>query len=130
MTGETGFNEVLFEDARIPDANRLDDVGQGWTVAMTTLTYERGAAESAGGGGGGGQGAWALVELARRSVRDGMRAADDPVTRDAIVRSAANRQAQWVVVEPRAHHYGWRGGRDSNLQPPASTPRKRRDPER
>ena len=52
MTGESGFNEVLFEDAEIPDSMRLDDVGKGWTVAMTTLTYERGAAESAGGGGG------------------------------------------------------------------------------
>ncbi|MDG2335090.1 MAG: acyl-CoA dehydrogenase family protein [Myxococcota bacterium] len=52
MTGESGFNEVLFEDAVIPDSYRLDDIGKGWTVAMTTLTYERGAAESAGGSGG------------------------------------------------------------------------------
>ncbi len=42
MTGESGFNEVLFEDAVIADELRLDDVGKGWTVAMTTLTYERG----------------------------------------------------------------------------------------
>jgi len=45
ITGETGFNEVLFEDVVVPDNLRLDEVGKGWTVAMTTLTHERGAAE-------------------------------------------------------------------------------------
>ena len=89
MTGERGFNEVLFEDARIPDSLRVDEVGKGWTVAMTTLTYERGAGEGAGGSGGGGaHPIQQLISLARESVRDGMRAADDPLTRDAIVRLA------------------------------------------
>jgi len=92
MTGETGFNEVLFEDVRIPDANRLDAVGRGWTVAMTTLTAERGAVESAGSAGtGAGDPAVAvrrLIELAQASRRGGGRAADDPVTRDAIAQRA------------------------------------------
>jgi alkylation response protein AidB-like acyl-CoA dehydrogenase len=88
ITGESGFNEVLFEDAVVSDAQRLDEVGKGWTVAMTTLTYERGAAESAGGGGGGADPIQQLIELARRCHRDGVRAADDPVTRDAIVQQA------------------------------------------
>ena len=89
ITGETGFNEVFFDDVRIPDANRLDDVGKGWTVAMTTLLSERGAAEGAGGGGGGGSSAIQdLIELARSSWRDGTLAADDPVTRDAIMQRA------------------------------------------
>ncbi len=52
ITGETGFNEVLFEDVVVPDTLRVDEVGKGWTVAMTTLLYERGAAEGAGSGGG------------------------------------------------------------------------------
>jgi alkylation response protein AidB-like acyl-CoA dehydrogenase len=89
ISGESGFNEVLFEDAVVPDANRLDDVGKGWTVAMTTLTYERGAAESAGGGGGDSAHPIArLVNLARNSWRDGIRASEDPLTRDAIVQQA------------------------------------------
>ena len=89
ITGESGFNEVLFEDARVPDAYRLDEVGKGWTVAMTTLTYERGAAESPGSGGGQGPSpVQRLIELARDSWRDGACAADDPVTRDAIVKRA------------------------------------------
>jgi alkylation response protein AidB-like acyl-CoA dehydrogenase len=89
ITGEAGFNEVLFENSRVADANRLDDVGKGWTVAMTTLTYERGAAESAGGGGGDSvHPVQRLVNLAKDTWRDGVRASDDPLTRDAIVQRA------------------------------------------
>ncbi|MET0629050.1 MAG: acyl-CoA dehydrogenase family protein [Acidimicrobiia bacterium] len=41
MTGEAEFNEVYFTDARIPDADRLGDEGDGWRVATTTLMNER-----------------------------------------------------------------------------------------
>lgn len=41
ITGEAEFNEVFFDDARIPDNYRVDDVGAGWRVAMTTLMNER-----------------------------------------------------------------------------------------
>jgi alkylation response protein AidB-like acyl-CoA dehydrogenase len=41
ITGEAEFNEVYFDDARIPDDHRLGEVGQGWAVAMTTLMNER-----------------------------------------------------------------------------------------
>src|SRR3981189_930319 len=43
LTGQAEFNEVYFTDARIPDAHRLGDVGNGWNVAMTTLMNERSA---------------------------------------------------------------------------------------
>jgi alkylation response protein AidB-like acyl-CoA dehydrogenase len=36
-----GFNEVFFSDLRIPDAQRLGKVGQGWAVSLTTLMNER-----------------------------------------------------------------------------------------
>lgn len=89
ITGETGFNEVYFEDVRIPDRYRLDEIGKGWSVAMTTLLSERGAAENAGSGGGGGENAIQdLIDLSRESWRDGVLAADDPVTRDAIMQRA------------------------------------------
>jgi alkylation response protein AidB-like acyl-CoA dehydrogenase len=41
ITGEAEFNEVFFNDARIPDENRIDAVGAGWRVALTTLMNER-----------------------------------------------------------------------------------------
>ncbi len=41
MTGEAEFNEVYFDNVRIPDSQRLGDVGRGWNVAITTLMNER-----------------------------------------------------------------------------------------
>ena len=41
ITGEAEFNEVYFTDARVADADRIGDVGDGWRVSMTTLMNER-----------------------------------------------------------------------------------------
>jgi alkylation response protein AidB-like acyl-CoA dehydrogenase len=41
MTGEAEFSEVFFSDVRIPDRDRVGEVGAGWNVAMTTLMNER-----------------------------------------------------------------------------------------
>jgi alkylation response protein AidB-like acyl-CoA dehydrogenase len=41
MTGGHTFNEVFFTDVRIPDSERLGDVGEGWGVSLTTLMNER-----------------------------------------------------------------------------------------
>jgi alkylation response protein AidB-like acyl-CoA dehydrogenase len=41
ITGEAEFNEVYFTDVRIPDEERLGDVGEGWGVTLTTLMNER-----------------------------------------------------------------------------------------
>ncbi len=90
ITGGTGFNEVLFEDVVVPDAMRLDEVGKGWTVAMTTLLHERGAAEGAGSGGGGGveNRIEDLIALAKKTPRGDGTAWDDAVLRDRIVKIA------------------------------------------
>jgi alkylation response protein AidB-like acyl-CoA dehydrogenase len=95
ITGETGFNEVFFEDLEVDDSFRLDEVGKGWQVAMTTLLHERGAGELVTPKGGSGvkddsekkkaAGAMALLGLAQDCWRSGRRAADDPVMRDKIM---------------------------------------------
>jgi alkylation response protein AidB-like acyl-CoA dehydrogenase len=111
MTGETGFNEVLFEDLHVPDSLRLDEVGKGWTVAMTTLLYERGAAESAGTGGGESLDGriQALIDLARTTPRNGKTAWDDPVLRDRVLKLAIRIEAlkqlgRRARVEPLTDH--------------------------
>jgi alkylation response protein AidB-like acyl-CoA dehydrogenase len=90
ITGQTGFNEVLFEDVVVPDALRVDAVGAGWQVAMTTLTHERGAAEGAGSGGGASieDRFAALLALAKTMRRNGRPAWEDPVIRDRIMQIA------------------------------------------
>lgn len=105
MTGETGFNEVIFEDLEIDDSYRLDEVGNGWKVAMTTLTHERGAGIFQGPNSGGqpilGEPPkdksenkdYALVSLAKRSVKNGQPAVEDPILRDKIMRQLIRFQA-------------------------------------
>ena len=41
ITGEAEFNELFFEEARVADENVIGGVGNGWTVAITTLMHER-----------------------------------------------------------------------------------------
>ncbi|MEH6588277.1 MAG: acyl-CoA dehydrogenase family protein [Halioglobus sp.] len=92
ITGETGFNEVIFEDLEVDDAYRLDELGKGWQVAMTTLLHERGAGELVTPRSGGMKNksshninARSLIDLARRSTRNGASAAEDPLLRDKMM---------------------------------------------
>jgi len=41
MTGESGFNEVFFSDVRVPAANVLGQINQGWNTAIAALMNER-----------------------------------------------------------------------------------------
>lgn len=77
MTGEAEFNEVYLTDVRIPDSMRLDDVGRGWAVSITTLMNERVSI----GGGTPPKGSGPIKQLIDtwHKCGDG-----DPVTRDAV----------------------------------------------
>jgi alkylation response protein AidB-like acyl-CoA dehydrogenase len=48
MTGEAGFNQIFFENVRVPRENLVGELNAGWTEAMTTLAHERGVTTYAG----------------------------------------------------------------------------------
>jgi alkylation response protein AidB-like acyl-CoA dehydrogenase len=100
ITGETGFNEVIFENLEVDDSYRLDELGKGWQVAMTTLAHERGAGELQTPRSGGlkskathATSAANLIELARSMTRNGRPASEDPLIRDRIMRMVIREQA-------------------------------------
>ncbi len=92
MTGETGFNEVRFENLEIDDKYRLDEIGKGWTVTQTTLLHERSAgqlvsAKSEGGGSGQDEtGVMAgLIDLAKSNFTNGELSVKNPLIRDELI---------------------------------------------
>jgi len=78
MNGGASFNEVFFDDVRVPSENVLGDVHEGWTVAITTLMNER-VAIGSGGGGGARISVHDLIDLAQRR---GMNT--DPIVRQRL----------------------------------------------
>jgi acyl-CoA dehydrogenase len=78
MTGGASFNEVFFNEVRVPDNHRLGDVNQGWTVALTTLMNER-ASIGGGGAGGGSTSTNRLGEMLKHFGKD-----KDPVLRQQL----------------------------------------------
>ena len=79
ITGDAEFNEVYFTDVRIPDSERLGDVGEGWGVSMTTLMNERVAI----GGSVAPRNSGPIGEALRLWEQ---KADKDPVTRDRLIR--------------------------------------------
>ncbi len=78
MSGGASFNEVFLTDVRIPDRLRLGAEGQGWSVALTTLGFERDHSTTAGRPGG----SWPQVLATARSLdRTG-----DPIVRQELMK--------------------------------------------
>jgi alkylation response protein AidB-like acyl-CoA dehydrogenase len=84
ITGDAEFNEVYMTEVRVPDSDRIGEVGEGWRVAMTTLMNERTTIGS-GGSGAPARGSGAIAEAVRiwRALEPAARRAPD---RDRLMR--------------------------------------------
>jgi alkylation response protein AidB-like acyl-CoA dehydrogenase len=86
LTGEYGFTQCFFTDARIPASGLVGEEGQGWMVAMKTLEYERGAkVNPVGGYFVKEMDVMGVIDMARSAKRGGKPVLDDPVMRDKLV---------------------------------------------
>ena len=91
ITGDPEFNEIFFSDVRVPRANVLGEINDGWRVAMTTLLHERGTLGFA---------LTARLEVLVRKLiatakerrSDGVVPMEDPIIRDKIAQ-------QWIELQ-------------------------------
>jgi alkylation response protein AidB-like acyl-CoA dehydrogenase len=79
MTGQHLFNEVFFDDVRLPADSVVGDVGRGWELAKVTLGNERVSLSSGGALWGMGPSAYDLVDVVR--THGGV---SDPLLRDRV----------------------------------------------
>jgi alkylation response protein AidB-like acyl-CoA dehydrogenase len=86
MTGDRGFNEVFFEDVRVPKKNIVGERNHGWQVAMTSLMYERGSANLT-------VVVDQLVQVAAARKPDGKRAFDDTGVRQQLAQFRCEAEA-------------------------------------
>lgn len=90
MSGGQSFNEVFFNDARVPDSLRLGPEGEGWKVALTTLGFERDHSNDVGGGAATVGGSWRqLLETARF-----MGVTEDPIMRQKLAKVYMHHQIE------------------------------------
>jgi alkylation response protein AidB-like acyl-CoA dehydrogenase len=90
ITGDAEFNEVFFEDVRVPKKNLVGELNRGWMVAITTLMFERVAT--------GGYFRFEktlpqLIDLARRMELDGRPALEDTSVRQQLAQFAIEAEA-------------------------------------
>jgi alkylation response protein AidB-like acyl-CoA dehydrogenase len=90
ITGESEFNEVFFEDVRVPKANLLGPLNSGWQVLITTLMHERAGISELGSE----QIIDHLIELARKTQRGGQPATKDSYVRQQLAQFAIEVQAR------------------------------------
>jgi alkylation response protein AidB-like acyl-CoA dehydrogenase len=82
MTGDAEFNEVFFDDVRVPLENVVGRRGEGWKIANTTLRHERDMLGSAATSESLYEG---VVQVMQEESCDGSRAIDSPMLRDALI---------------------------------------------
>jgi alkylation response protein AidB-like acyl-CoA dehydrogenase len=86
ISGDAEFNEIFFEDVRVPKENLLGPINMGWQVLVSTLMHERiGIGETLGGSE---QLLAHIVHVAKHSNVNGTPAYEDPAIRQQIAQFA------------------------------------------
>ena len=90
ITGERGFNQVFYDDVKVPKTNLVGNKNQGWMVAMTNMMFERTIH--------GGRTDMMvevrqLAKLAKTVQRSGHAAWDEEYVRQAVMRFACEAEA-------------------------------------
>ena len=117
MTGGAEFNEVFFDNVRVPKTQLVGNLNEGWRIAMTTLTHERGSASF-------GtqvtirQRLDAIIELAKKVSRNGKPLSADPIFRqklaDAYIRVDVMRLNNYRTIS--SHLRGREPGPEASLE--------------
>ena len=82
--GENSFNQVFFNDVRVPQANVVGKRGEGWKIANTTLKHERSSLNA------NAEGTWMrLARLMQKETVNGVTVMHSPVYRDRLMRLQA-----------------------------------------
>ena len=89
-TGAAHFNEVFFEDVRVPVENVLGEIDGGWAAARVVMANESAMI----GGSGGSSGFAKLLLLAQQFGRT-----DDPVVRQRLADSYARERALGLLAD-------------------------------
>lgn len=103
MTGEAFFNEVFLDEVEVRDDMRIGDLGQGWRIASSLLSYERGA-QVGGGSAVPGMGVGRTIEALIRHYAP----VEDPVLRQRIAAAYAR---QKITAWTRSRYEALRGTR-------------------
>ena len=86
ITGEAEFNEVFFDNVKVPLEMRVGQEGQGWMIAITTLMFERTVGDATMAA------AYEkniekMLEMAKTTMRSGKLVIDDPVFRQQLAQA-------------------------------------------
>jgi len=97
INGDADFNEVFFEDVRVPKKNVVGELNKGWDIAITCLMHERQTLTFSRQL----QSKVALEEMldgARRRQKDGQPAAADPLVRQALSQAYIESEAMRLLA--------------------------------
>lgn len=115
MDGKHLYNEVFFDNVRIPASDLIGEKGNGWALTRQTMNFER---SGAGGFSGSKRVLEEIIDFARNTKRDGQSIAKDPGSRRKIVEMFIDSE----VGQTLAYQIAWmqQSGNNSGLITAAS----------